>query len=156
SRPCPRSSASAPCSRPSSVGASRIRRRSVGSPNGSGRRRARCCSSTTTPATSRALAEPGSPPTGSREPPRSASRWPNTEARGERRPSNSEAIVDDEATRLVGGGVMSQEHLESEVARLRAENEALKARAQRGGGHLRVSDKGGVSVYGLGRFPVTL
>ena len=50
---------------------------------------------------------------------------------------------------------MSQEHLESEVARLRAENEALKARAQRGG-HLRVSDKGGVSVYGLGRFPVTL
>ena len=50
---------------------------------------------------------------------------------------------------------MSEEHLESEVARLRAENEALKARAQRGG-HLRVSDKGGVSVYGLGRFPVTL
>ena len=50
---------------------------------------------------------------------------------------------------------MSQEHLESEVARLRAENEALKARVQRGG-HLRVSDKGGVSVYGLGRFPVTL
>ena len=50
---------------------------------------------------------------------------------------------------------MSQEHLESEVARLRAENEALKARAQRAG-QLRVSDKGGVSVYGLGRFPVTL
>ena len=50
---------------------------------------------------------------------------------------------------------MSEEQLESEVARLRAENEALKARAQRGG-HLRVSDKGGVSVYGLGRFPVTL
>jgi hypothetical protein len=50
---------------------------------------------------------------------------------------------------------MSQEHLESEVARLRAENEALKARAQRSG-QLRVSDKGGVSVYGLGRFPVTL
>ena len=50
---------------------------------------------------------------------------------------------------------MSQENLESEVARLRAENEALKARAQRGG-QLRVSDKGGVSVYGLGRFPVTL
>ncbi len=50
---------------------------------------------------------------------------------------------------------MSQEHLESEVARLRAENEALKARSQRSS-HLRVSDKGGVSVYGLGRFPVTL
>jgi len=50
---------------------------------------------------------------------------------------------------------MNEEHLESEVARLRAENEALKARAHRTG-HLRVSDKGGVSVYGLGRFPVTL
>ena len=50
---------------------------------------------------------------------------------------------------------MSQENLESEVARLRAENEALKARTPRGG-QLRVSDKGGVSVYGLGRFPVTL
>ena len=50
---------------------------------------------------------------------------------------------------------MSEEHLESELARLRAENEALRARARRGS-HLRVSDKGGVSVYGLGRFPVTL
>jgi hypothetical protein len=50
---------------------------------------------------------------------------------------------------------MSEEHLESELARLRAENAALRARAQRGG-QLRVSDKGGVSVYGLGRFPVTL
>jgi hypothetical protein len=50
---------------------------------------------------------------------------------------------------------MGQEHLEGEVARLRAENEALKARVQQGG-QLRVSDKGGVSVYGLGRFPVTL
>jgi hypothetical protein len=48
---------------------------------------------------------------------------------------------------------MSDEHLESEVARLRAENEALRARR---GAPLRVSDKGGVSVYGLGRFPVTL
>jgi hypothetical protein len=53
-------------------------------------------------------------------------------------------------------GSMSQENLESEVARLRAENEALKARTQHRGGQLRVSDKGGVSVYGLGRFPVTL
>ena len=50
---------------------------------------------------------------------------------------------------------MIDEDLKKEIERLRAENEALKARAQRGG-HLRVSDKGGVSVYGLGRFPVTL
>ncbi|HZS34140.1 MAG TPA: hypothetical protein VFC42_12270 [Methylomirabilota bacterium] len=50
---------------------------------------------------------------------------------------------------------MADERLEEELARLRAENEALRARARRGG-TLRVSDKGGVSVYGLGRFPVTL
>ena len=50
---------------------------------------------------------------------------------------------------------MTNENLESELARLRAENEALRARTRRGT-HLRVSEKGGVSVYGLGRFPVTL
>jgi hypothetical protein len=43
----------------------------------------------------------------------------------------------------------------SELARLRAENEALKAQQGRGLS-LKVSEKGGVSVYGLGRFPVTL
>ena len=46
---------------------------------------------------------------------------------------------------------------QSEVERLRAENEALKA-SQRSSGTLtfKVSEKGAVSVYGLGRFPVTL
>jgi hypothetical protein len=43
----------------------------------------------------------------------------------------------------------------TELARLRAENERLK-RAQSCGITLKVSEKGGVSVYGLGRFPVTL
>ena len=43
----------------------------------------------------------------------------------------------------------------AELARLRAENERLK-RAQSRGVSLKVSEKGGVSVYGLGRFPVTL
>jgi len=43
----------------------------------------------------------------------------------------------------------------AELARLRAENERLK-RAQSRGTTLKVSEKGGVSVYGLGRFPVTL
>ena len=42
-----------------------------------------------------------------------------------------------------------------ELARLRAENERLK-RTQSRGMTLKVSEKGGVSVYGLGRFPVTL
>lgn len=50
---------------------------------------------------------------------------------------------------------MVDESIEAELARLRAENEALKSRARRAGS-LKVSDKGGVSVYGLGRFPVTL
>jgi hypothetical protein len=50
---------------------------------------------------------------------------------------------------------MANETPDDELARLRAENDALKARTRRGT-HLKVSDKGGVSVYGLGRFPVTL
>jgi hypothetical protein len=50
---------------------------------------------------------------------------------------------------------MVNETPESELARLRAENETLKVRARRGT-YLKVSEKGGVSVYGLGRFPVTL
>jgi hypothetical protein len=50
---------------------------------------------------------------------------------------------------------MSDEDMRTEMERLRAENEALKARSSRGVS-LRVSEKGGVSVYGLGRFPVTL
>ncbi len=52
---------------------------------------------------------------------------------------------------------MSDEDLKQELDRLRAENEALKKGG--GGGRsqsLRVSEKGGVSVYGLGRFPGTL
>ncbi|HXJ33190.1 MAG TPA: hypothetical protein VMS22_04050 [Candidatus Eisenbacteria bacterium] len=47
------------------------------------------------------------------------------------------------------------EDAQAELERLRAENERLK-KAQGRGGSLRVSEKGGVSVYGLGRFPVTL
>ena len=45
--------------------------------------------------------------------------------------------------------------LRAELERLRAENAALKSRGSRGVS-MRVSEKGGVSVYGLGRFPVTL
>ncbi len=49
----------------------------------------------------------------------------------------------------------SEEELRAELARLKAENEQLKGTATRGTS-IRVSEKGGVSVYGLGRFPVTL
>jgi hypothetical protein len=48
----------------------------------------------------------------------------------------------------------TDEDLKSELERLRAENEALKAKERRGT-RLQVSEKGGVSVYGLRRFPVT-
>ncbi len=50
---------------------------------------------------------------------------------------------------------MAEEELKAELERLRAENEALKAKGARSTG-IKVSEKGGVSVYGLGRFPVTL
>jgi len=48
----------------------------------------------------------------------------------------------------------SEEDLKAEIERLRAENEGLKR--PRGQLSLKVSEKGGLSVYGLGRFPVTL
>jgi hypothetical protein len=50
---------------------------------------------------------------------------------------------------------MADEDLKAELERLRAENEALK-KPSRGQISLRVSEKGAVSVYGMGRFPVTL
>jgi hypothetical protein len=50
---------------------------------------------------------------------------------------------------------MADEDIKVELERLRAENEALK-RSSSKGLSLRVSEKGAVSVYGLGRFPVTL
>ena len=50
---------------------------------------------------------------------------------------------------------MAEDDLRSELDRLKAENERLKGQANRGVS-LKVSEKGGVSVYGMGRFPVTL
>lgn len=50
---------------------------------------------------------------------------------------------------------MADDPLQAEVEKLKAENAALKARTTRGVS-IKVSEKGGVSVYGLGRFPVTL
>jgi hypothetical protein len=45
--------------------------------------------------------------------------------------------------------------LQAELERLRAENEALK-KSSRGKVSMKVSEKGALSVYGMGRFPVTL
>ena len=50
---------------------------------------------------------------------------------------------------------MDEADLKAELERLKAENERLKGDRGRTTG-LKVSEKGGVSVYGLGRFPVTL
>jgi hypothetical protein len=50
---------------------------------------------------------------------------------------------------------MADDDMKEELERLRAENERLKKRSSRGV-TMKVSEKGGLSVYGLGRFPVTL
>ena len=50
---------------------------------------------------------------------------------------------------------MSDEELKAELERLRSENAALKKGAT-AGVRMKVSEKGAVSIYGMGRFPVTL
>ena len=50
---------------------------------------------------------------------------------------------------------MSDEELKAELERLRSENAALK-RGASSGIRIKVSEKGAVSIYGMGRFPVTL
>jgi hypothetical protein len=50
---------------------------------------------------------------------------------------------------------MSDDDIKAELQRLRRENETLKKGASEGVG-MKVSEKGGLSVYGMGRFPVTL
>ncbi len=50
---------------------------------------------------------------------------------------------------------MSDEDLKAELERLRNENAALKKGAA-AGISMKVSEKGAVSIYGMGRFPVTL
>jgi hypothetical protein len=44
----------------------------------------------------------------------------------------------------------------AELERLRAENAQLKSKKAAGELTFKISEKGGLSVYGLGRFPVTL
>jgi hypothetical protein len=51
---------------------------------------------------------------------------------------------------------VSDEDLKAEVERLKAENAALKKPARTGVLTMKVSEKGALSVYGMGRFPVTL
>ncbi len=52
---------------------------------------------------------------------------------------------------------MSEAEMKAELERLKAENEALKKKVPgKVGISLKVSEKGAISVYGMGRFPVTL
>ena len=53
------------------------------------------------------------------------------------------------------GKAMSDEEIKAELERLRQENAALKKGAT-AGIRMKVSEKGAVSIYGMGRFPVTL
>ena len=50
---------------------------------------------------------------------------------------------------------MSDEEMKAELERLRNENASLKKGAATGI-TMKVSEKGGLSVYGMGRFPITL
>ena len=50
---------------------------------------------------------------------------------------------------------MNEAEMKAELERLRAENAQLKTK-DKPGISLKVSEKGALSVYGLGRFPVTL
>ena len=50
---------------------------------------------------------------------------------------------------------MSEDDMKKELERLRSENAALKKGAATGIS-MKVSEKGGLSVYGMGRFPITL
>ena len=50
---------------------------------------------------------------------------------------------------------MSDEEMKAELDRLRSENSALK-KGDATGITMKVSEKGGLSVYGMGRFPITL
>jgi hypothetical protein len=50
-----------------------------------------------------------------------------------------------------------QAELRAQIAALTAQNEVLKARAEKSSSlSVKIGEKGGLSVYGLGRFPVTL
>jgi hypothetical protein len=54
-----------------------------------------------------------------------------------------------------GEYTVDQMTMEQRIAQLESENARLRSKASRSL-TLRVSEKGGLSVYGMGRFPVTL
>ena len=70
--------------------------------------------------------------------------------------SDDERKLEEELERLEGvSGEMTEQEMKKEMERLQGENEALKKRKSKEL-TFKVGQKGGVSLYGLGRFPVTL
>ena len=52
---------------------------------------------------------------------------------------------------------MTAEQMQAEIERLKAENASLNSKVKTSLKHgMKVSDKGALSLYGLGRFPITL
>jgi len=80
---------------------------------------------------------------------------PNTESRNEIPVREPQIKISNIDTRKNGEITMNESEMRAELERLKAENAQLKNK-ERGGLSLKVSDKGAVSLYGMGRFPVTL
>ena len=56
----------------------------------------------------------------------------------------------------VAANAVVHNDLQAELEALRAENAKLKANKAKQGIAMKVSEKGALSLYGMGRFPVTL
>ena len=84
--------------------------------------------------------------------PQGSSRWKFTASAHHFKPKTDRDRV---WLRELVGSTMSDEELKAELERLRNENAALKKGAPTGI-RMKVSEKGAVSIYGMGRFPVTL
>ncbi len=70
--------------------------------------------------------------------------------------NDNDGNLEEELDRLEGvSGSSSKDEMKSELERLRAENDALK-KTKSNNITFKVGQKGGMSMYGLGRFPVTL
>jgi hypothetical protein len=69
--------------------------------------------------------------------------------------NDNDGNLEEELERLEGTRGGSEDKMKSELERLRAENEALK-KSKTKEITFKVGQKGGMSLYGLGRFPVTL
>jgi hypothetical protein len=70
-------------------------------------------------------------------------------------PDESDQLPSNSEQQQTGEIQMNESEMKAELERLRAENAQLKTK-ENGGISLKVSEKGALSLYGMGRFPVTL